>query len=191
MSLNAGAVVVTLFVTWFGYGFLVLISRNCCPVSPKINMFYRAFIITFQLFVLCHLSYAAINSLLNSSLTEGENPINVCIGIFLTVYLTALVIWMWILGYQTEVVEFDQNEEEYRQVEVSRMKRMKEADFLFELDNKTFSSGDNSLNETQKSFESSRSNLEVLPKKPQNKVNQRLGPSKEYIYQAVEQRYLT
>lgn len=108
-------------------------------------MFFRYFILTLQFCVLFHLVYSAINSLYNSSLTEEDNPINVCIGIFMTVYLFAFIVWIWVLAFYSEAVEFEEIEEQEK-LENRRVSKLKDAEYIFELDNKTMSSGDQSLN---------------------------------------------
>lgn len=149
ISVNSGVVIICQFVLWAIYGILVLVSRNFCPINPKINMFFRYFIITLQFCVLFHLVYSAINSLYNSSLTEEENPINVCIGIFMTVYLFAFMAWVWVLAYYSQAVEFEEIEEQDR-IESKRVSKLRDSGYIFELDNKTLSSGDQSMNETHK-----------------------------------------
>lgn len=63
----------------------------------KISMYIRYIIITVQFCLLPHISYSAINALYNSSLTSQTSSINVCLAIFINVYVIGVIVAVFLL----------------------------------------------------------------------------------------------
>lgn len=64
----------------------------------KISMYLRYLIVTVQFCLLPHMAYSAINALYNSSLTSQTSSINVCLAIFINVYLIGLITALFLLS---------------------------------------------------------------------------------------------
>jgi hypothetical protein len=60
-------------------------------------MYLRYFIVTIQLCLLPNMTYCCFNALYHSSLTSQANSMNVCIAIFVCIYLLGFIASLFIL----------------------------------------------------------------------------------------------
>lgn len=89
-----------IFALWLIYGITSFCKRYLCRLNPnimKISMYIRYIIITVQFCLLPHISYSAINALYNSSLTSQTSSINVCLAIFINVYVIGVIVAVFLL----------------------------------------------------------------------------------------------
>lgn len=96
---NLGVVGCVMLALWVIYAALILCKRYCWAMNhgfTKICMYFRYFVLTVQLCVLPHMSYSAINALYNSTLTSQTSSINVCIAIFVNIYILGLIAALFI-----------------------------------------------------------------------------------------------
>lgn len=79
-------------------------------------MYFRYGTITLQFCLLPHMAYSAVNALYHSSLTSQSSSINVCIAIFVNVYLLGLIAALFIISKQIKpnelMLEADQEDED-------------------------------------------------------------------------------
>ena len=61
----------------------------------------RYIILTLQLCLIPHISYSAINALYNTTLTSQTSSINVCLAIFINIYLLGLMSIIFMLSSNT------------------------------------------------------------------------------------------
>lgn len=123
---------------WLIYAAIVIVNKKNSDLDPRIRMYSLTFLITLQLCIFFHLVYTAINSLFSSSLTYDQNPVNVCIGIFIMALCSAFILWLWMLSYYSEPMEFEELEV-LDEKKILKMKKseLENAEILFELDNRT------------------------------------------------------
>ena len=103
MTRNTGIATCCMFGFWIIYGLLLFIRKYVISSSealPKIIMYSRYVILTIQFCLFPHMAYSSVNSLYHSSLTSQASSINVCIAIFLNVYLLGLISALFILTKQ-------------------------------------------------------------------------------------------
>ena len=98
ISFNAGYIVCICVGIWLLYGLFTVIHRKCCKI-PKFLLYFRYFTISLQLIAFCHLAFSGLNALSHSSLTSQIGAINVCIGIFVSVFAIAILVTLWALNY--------------------------------------------------------------------------------------------
>lgn len=92
---NMGYVGVIIIGLWVIYTFFVFCRRYCSNMSHSFNkicMYFRYLILTLQICALPHLTYSSVNALYNSSLTSQTSSINVCIAIFINIYIAGLIV---------------------------------------------------------------------------------------------------
>lgn len=78
-------------------------------------MYLRYVIITIQICLLPHLSYSAVNAFYNTTLTTQTSAMNVCIAIFINIYLLGFMIALFLLAHsrrQNEIVAAHDSEKE-------------------------------------------------------------------------------
>lgn len=101
ITINMGVTGCIMLGLWLLYAFLSLLKKYPCKQNanlPKINMYMRYFILTLQFCLLPHMAYSAINALYHSSLTSQTSTINVCLAIFINIYLLGIISIIFMLS---------------------------------------------------------------------------------------------
>lgn len=98
---NSGIASCIIIGIWIIYGlistigFLLKINNEN---YLKLLMYLRYIIITIQICLLPHISYSAVNAFYNTTLTTQTSAINVCIAIFINIYLLGFMIALFLLA---------------------------------------------------------------------------------------------
>lgn len=86
---------------WIIYGFMALAKRYLCQFSvglSQVMMYFRYVTLSLQFCLLPHMAYSAVNALYHSSLNSQTESINVCLAIFINVYLLGLIAALFIMA---------------------------------------------------------------------------------------------
>lgn len=73
-------------------------------------MYLRYLIITIQICLIPHISYSTVNAFYNTTLTTQTSAMNVCIAIFISIYLLGFMISLFLLAsslQQKELIAHD------------------------------------------------------------------------------------
>ena len=111
---NSGLAICIMSALWLLYALLIVAKKFCCGGEGflKIIMFYRYFILTAQLCLAPHLWFSTISALYSSSLTSQGSSINVCLAIFICIYLLGLLTAIFILSLEISPPGVDEQDKQ-------------------------------------------------------------------------------